>query len=183
MSDQTGRILEIGAGENPTNEATDTLDIRKDLNHIDYPGVDIGRDRFPLDDESVDKIIANHVLEHIQPENVGHVFQEVNRVLRVGGEFTGVMPHAGTWLAATDFTHQGTGGTTPAMKGYFDSSLEPYWPELDWDAKTWSELTWPLWVRENWRRVSVVKDGARSMQLVKIPGVTGTVHFTITKRS
>lgn len=176
------RILEIGAGENPTQEATETLDIRNDLDHIDHPGIDIGTDRLPFDDNSVDKIIANHVLEHIRPEDIGQVFREVNRVLRPGGEFTGVMPHAGTWLAATDFTHQGTGGTTPSMRGYFDGSLEPYWPELDWDVDAWAELTWPLWVREDWRRVSTVRSGDRSMQFVKIPGVTGTVHFVATKR-
>ena len=39
--------------------------------------------RWPIEDESVDVVIADLVLEHV--EHVGHVFAETARVLRLGG--------------------------------------------------------------------------------------------------
>lgn len=176
-------VLEIGAGENPTPEATITLDIRTDLEHLDYPGVDVANDEWPLADASVDRIVAKHVLEHVPPDRVGHVFREADRVLRPGGTFHVELPHAGTWMAATDLTHTGPGGTTPEVERYFDGGLEEYWPDLDWDVESWAELTYPLFVRPSLRRTKRVDNGEWSMQLVKFPFVTGIVVVEVTKRA
>lgn len=176
-------ILEVGAGLKPTQEATITLDIRTDLDHIDYGGVDIGADNWPLEDGSVETVIANHVFEHVPPENVGHVFAEVDRVLVPGGTFRMRTPHAGTWASATDPTHQGTGGTTPDIKKYFTGDLEEYWPEIDWDVEAWTAVKFPLFVRTNWRIERKIYDGTLAHQLLKIPFVTGEVFFTAEKRA
>jgi len=45
--------------------------------------VDIEHDQFPLDDESVDVVIANQVLEHTK--ELFWIFHEMTRSLRVGG--------------------------------------------------------------------------------------------------
>lgn len=47
--------------------------------------LDIERARLPVDDESVDLIIANQVLEHTK--EIFWIFHEVTRALRVGGRF------------------------------------------------------------------------------------------------
>lgn len=46
---------------------------------------DLERDRIPLDDESVDAIVANQVLEHVK--EVFWILHEASRILRVGGSF------------------------------------------------------------------------------------------------
>jgi SAM-dependent methyltransferase len=178
MSDK--RVLEIGAGQSPDSSATETLDIRDDLSHIDYPGVDIGKDRLPVEDNSIDHVIANHVLEHVSPESLGHVFHEVDRVLKSGGTFQVVTPHSGSWQAATDPTHQGTGGWTPDVVKYFDGQLEGYFPELDWDVRARAKLSFPLFVREHLRLTWSISRGDVSHELIKIPFVSGEVEFEAT---
>ena len=174
------RILEIGAGQSPDPRATETLDIRQDLEHIDYGGVDIGVDEWPVERDSVDQVIANHVLEHVPPERIGYVFSEVDRVVRSGGEFIVRVPHAGSWEAATDPTHQGTGGWTPDIVQYFSGELEEYFPELAWDVTAEADLSFPLFLRERLRVSILVERGDISHELMKIPFVSGEVHFRAT---
>lgn len=177
-------VLEIGAGERPHPDATATLDIREDLDHIDYPGVDIGTDRWPLADESVGSIRAHHVLEHVPPHQIGHIWREIDRVLVPGGEAFIELPHAGTWAAATDITHEGTGGTTPEVAEYFgDGDLEDYWPELNWSVNAYAEVTLPSFVRESLRIQFVPSRPRLSYELVKVPFVDAVVRVEIRKRS
>ena len=170
-------VLEIGAGCVPDDRSTMTLDIRTDLEHIDHPGVDVGVDEWPIESESVDMVIANHVVEHIPPARIGHLFEEVDRVLTEGGIFHVVTPHVGSWAAATDPTHYGTGGWTPSVTDYFTGELEQYWPDLQWNAYAWATLTFPTFFRER-RRVELrVSDGGLSFELLKSPFVTGVTEF------
>ncbi|WP_430504719.1 methyltransferase domain-containing protein [Haloparvum sp. PAK95] len=175
-------ILEVGAGQNPTEEATITLDIREDLDHIDHGGVDIGDDEWPIEESSISEVIANHVFEHIPPENIGHVFSEIDRVLISGGQFRMRTPHAGTWASATDPTHQGTGGTTPDITKYFTGELEEYWPHLDWNVEAWTQIEFPLFLRSRFRVTKKVYNGVWAHQILKIPFVTGEVFFEAKKR-
>lgn len=174
------RVLEIGAGQSPDKRATETLDIREDLDHIDYCGVDISKDQWPVEDDSVDVVVANHVLEHVPPEGIGYVFDEVDRVVLSNGEFHAVVPHAGSWQAATDPTHQGTGGWTPDVAKYFTGKLEEYFPELDWDVETRANLSFPLFLREALRFQFSISRGDISNEVVKVPFVSGEVEFKAT---
>lgn len=177
-------VLEIGAGENPSPDSTMTLDIREDLDHIDYPGVDIGVDRWPVDDESVRFVRAHHVLEHVPPEQIGHVWRELDRILVPGGEAVIDLPHAGTWSAATDMTHQGTGGTTPGVANYFaDGSLEQYWPNLNWTVDAYARVEFPTFVRGSLRVRFVPSRPGLSFELVKIPFVDADVRIEIKKEN
>lgn len=176
------RVLEVGAGQSPDTRATETLDIRDDLEHVDFGGVDIGEDRWPVEADSVNMVIANHVVEHVPPERLGHVFKEVDRVVKSGGRFLVVTPHSGTWEAATDPTHQGTGGWTPDIVQYFTDELEPYFPELDWEVEAQANLSFPLFLRESLRLNVSVSRGGISNELVKIPFVSGEVEFEATVR-
>lgn len=177
-----GIYLELGAGKNPSPAATHTLDIREDLDHIDFPGVDIGVDRWPLEDESVDLIIANHVFEHIERANISHMFREVDRVLKEGGRLEATVPHAGAWEAHTDPTHQGPGGWTPDIDEYFSAgSLEGYWTDLEWTVSATAQVAFPVFVRPSLRLRTTVSRGAISNELVKIPFVSGIVTFVAEK--
>ncbi|MFB6118909.1 methyltransferase domain-containing protein [Halosegnis sp.] len=177
--------LELGAGTSPHPDADVTLDIREDLPHIDYPGVDIGTDTWPLPDESVDRVICEHTLEHIPPESITHVWNELDRVLTPGGTAQFELPHAGTWSAQTDLTHQGAGGTTPSIDRYFGdeetAELEPYWPHLNWNVTAYAEIECPTFIRPSARRIFTMHNGFRSAEIVKIPFVDATVHIDIEK--
>lgn len=71
-------VLDIGSGENPHPEATITADIRVGV--ADY-AFDASRDRWPFHDGSINKIVAQHVVEHIELEDLEHLFSEAARVL------------------------------------------------------------------------------------------------------
>ena len=175
-------VLEIGAGRSPDPRATVTLDIRSDLEHVDYGGVDVAHDRWPFEDDRFDRVVARHVLEHVPPDRLGDLFEEADRVLTDGGAFEIVVPHAGSWDANTDATHYGTGGWTPDVEGYFTGDLEPYWPNLDWDVTARAHLSVPSFLRESVRLSFTTGNGGLSTELVKIPFVTGVVTVLARKR-
>lgn len=137
-------------------------------------------DEWPIQDTSIDQILANHVLEHIPPESIGYVFDEVDRVLKPGGQLYAITPHAGSWQAATDPTHHGAGGWTPDIVKYFTGNLENYFPELSWDVESRAILSFPLFLRENLRFSITVSRGDISYELVKVSFVSGEVEFIAT---
>lgn len=170
-----GVVLEVGAGENPQPFADITLDIREDISHIDHSGVDIGTDRWPLEDNSVETIIAYDVIEHVPPERIGHVWEEADRVMKVGGQLVAHLPHAGTWAAMTDPTHQGTGGTTPSIASKWDDKPHGYWSHLDWDVRAYAECSFPV-LLPPWARIhGNISNGTLTAELVKIPFFTAYV--------
>ncbi|WP_435068362.1 methyltransferase domain-containing protein [Haloplanus sp. C73] len=177
-----GQVLELGAGESPYPQADTTMDIREDVDGIDVGGVDVGRDRIPVDDESFDVVVMFQVLEHIPPDRVGFLFRECDRVLRAGGLLHIELPHAGTISAQTDLTHRGTGGTTPAVRRYFDGGSQQYWPDLEWDVETWAELSAPTIVAGSRRISFTVSNAALSHALTQVPFVTGAVTIQALKR-
>lgn len=102
-------VLDLGAGRGSwANEKTMTSKLHDLRNEGAYViGVDVDQavlknpavdqalvmqgDTIPLNDESVDVIVASWVLEHV--ENPRAFSAEVNRVLRPGGWFCAVTPH------------------------------------------------------------------------------------------
>lgn len=102
-------VLQLGCGDDQNSEWLNT-DISPDCNpdyclDITEPWPDSWTNQF-------DRIVANHVLEHIphMSPNEGtatvmnHVFPEASRVLRPGGEFVVRVPVGNN--ARTDPTHQ-----------------------------------------------------------------------------
>jgi hypothetical protein len=67
--------LNVGAGSNPHPDATATLDLRTDIEGIDFPGIDIARDELPMPDASVHRIVCQHVLEDIQRRGLTTLFR------------------------------------------------------------------------------------------------------------
>lgn len=77
---------------------------------IDFDGVDvvldIGKDRWPWDDDSVEEAHASHVVEHLKPGERIHFVNELHRVLKPGGKATIIVPHWCASRAYGDLTHQ-----------------------------------------------------------------------------
>ena len=91
-------FLDIGCGYKKPEGSSEIewvgLDIR------DFPGVDhvlnIGKDKFPIEDNSVDFIQSIHVFEHLYPEELFHCIEECWRVLKPQGKIHIEVPKAGT---------------------------------------------------------------------------------------
>lgn len=60
----------------------------------------------PHDDNSVEMVVANDFLEHIHPEKVIFVIEEIHRVLRPGGTFQHSTPSTDGRGAFQDPTHR-----------------------------------------------------------------------------
>jgi ubiquinone/menaquinone biosynthesis C-methylase UbiE len=101
------RTLEIGAGLGSHLEFEDlsaqrymALELREEMAEVlrqRYPEVEIAigdaQESLPLDDDSIDRVIAIHVLEHLT--NLPAALDEIQRVLRPGGRLSVVIPCEG----------------------------------------------------------------------------------------
>lgn len=175
--------LDVGAGEHPHPRADLTLDLREDLEGVDLPGVDIGRDEWPVETASIYEVVCSHVLEHVPPDRLDHVFSELSRVLAPGGVARLRVPHAGTWGARTDPTH--FGGWTPDVDRYFDESTgtTTYWADLDFEADAIARVSWPVGVPRRWRPLRFwTVSGRLSHELVKLPLVDAEVEVRLRRR-
>lgn len=104
LREKAGIRLDIGGGANP-NPGFVNIDI------LPLPQVDIVWDLeetpWPLPDECVLTATASHVLEHINPHKgvFINVMNEIWRVLKPGGQFAFVVPHASSHGYQQDPTH------------------------------------------------------------------------------
>lgn len=80
----SGRVLDLGAGEDPDPRATETVDIASPADHR----FDLS-ETWGLSADSAEGIVMNHVIEHLDAE---HVFAEAGRVLVSGGWFEVTVP-------------------------------------------------------------------------------------------
>ncbi|MHA1360873.1 MAG: class I SAM-dependent methyltransferase [Candidatus Helarchaeota archaeon] len=89
--------LDLGAGmrvnQSNTAEKWIGIDIRPFEGCIT---LDVGKDKFPFEDNSVKKIRAVHLLEHLYPEQLFHCVDECWRILKPMGHFEISVPMAGT---------------------------------------------------------------------------------------
>lgn len=123
--------IDIGAGKNK-REGFIGVDI------IPFEGVDIilnvGKDKWPWPDGSVDEIHASHLVEHLIPKERVHFINEVGRVLKnpeynnagalSKGFATIITPHWASQRAYGDMTHQ----WPPVAEFWF------YYLDKDWRA-------------------------------------------------
>lgn len=150
------RVLDIGAGNDPDGRATETVDLYADADHQ----FDLGAE-WPLAADSVDGVVANHVVEHLDAE---HVFRQAGRVLRGGGWFELTVPLGENAKTDPDHVHQWTYGTPSrfcqqrgqhwdvtvpfelqdvTVDGWLGGPLEPLSKPFGWLA-----AVWPAWVSE-----------------------------------
>lgn len=104
LKSKTLTILDLGGGAMPYPNAIN-IDIR------DLPEVDIVHDLtkfpWPLPDESINTIYAQHFLEHITRENGTFIklMDEAWRILKPDGQFGIVVPYGGSHPYFQDPTH------------------------------------------------------------------------------
>ncbi len=98
----TGLRLNLACGSRP-REGFVGVDVSADC------GADVVcdlRESWPWPDGSVAAVWCNHFLEHLTgPERIGF-FEELYRVLGVGGKATIITPYHASWRAVADPTHQ-----------------------------------------------------------------------------
>jgi SAM-dependent methyltransferase len=80
------------------------------IDKIQFPEVeilcDIGKDRWPFDDDSVEEAICSHTLEHLTGPQRVWFFNQLYRVLKKGGKCQIITPHWNSTRAYGDVTHQ-----------------------------------------------------------------------------
>lgn len=66
----------------------------------------IGHDRWPFDDDSVDEVVAEHILEHLTTPELFHCMKEMYRVCRNEATVGLRLPHPRHDIFLSDPTHQ-----------------------------------------------------------------------------
>ena len=124
-----GLRLNIGCGfkhiegwVNIDSEEAAQPDVVHDLEQHPWTGTD-----GPLEDSSVDEIIARHAIEHIGETIAGRkaLWQEMYRVLKPNGLLHISVPHPFSWDAIGDPTHVNL--LTPNMLHLFDKKICEGW--------------------------------------------------------
>jgi SAM-dependent methyltransferase len=74
------------------------------------PGVDVacdlGKDKWPWPDNSVDEVHCSHMLEHVPAKARIHFFNELYRVMKPGAKGAIITPHWASHRAYGDVTHE-----------------------------------------------------------------------------
>lgn len=94
QDDEEPRVLNLGAGKSPMNNA-----INLDRPEWDAPWLPYGFD-------SMDTVHAYHFLEHLSGDTLLDMIEEIARVLKPGGVFNYCVPYAMAPIAFMDPTHQ-----------------------------------------------------------------------------
>ena len=98
-----GIKLDIGCGPNkkPGHLGVDKFK----FNNVDFV-CDLGKEKLPCADSTVEEIHASHFLEHLNAEERVHLMNEAYRVLEPKGRVTIICPYWGSGRAYGDPTHQ-----------------------------------------------------------------------------
>ena len=124
--------IDLGCGKNKRKDG-DWIGV----DEIKFDGVDvvlnIGKQKWPWKDGTVDEVHASHFVEHLKPEERIHFVNELQRVLKnptyqdgkvVSGFATVITPHWASQRAYGDLTHQ----WPPVSEFWF------YYLDKDWRA-------------------------------------------------
>jgi SAM-dependent methyltransferase len=80
------------------------------IDAIPFPGVDyvfnVGSERFPFEDNSIDEGHSSHFVEHLTNKERTHFMNEMYRVLKPGAKLAVICPYWASGRAYGDPTHQ-----------------------------------------------------------------------------
>lgn len=112
--------IDLGCGPNPKDgfEGADVLPFDGKVQHV----LDLGREKWPWADDSVDEAHSSHFLEHLLPEERIHFANELYRVLKKGAKATVIVPHHSSERAYGDLTHK-----WPPVVGFWFAYLDADW--------------------------------------------------------
>lgn len=115
--------IDLGCGKHK-KEGFIGVDVRK------FEGVDLvcdmGKERWPFDDDSIEEGNCSHMLEHLEGMERVHFFNELYRVLKKGAKCLIVTPHWASSRAYGDMTH-----CWPAVSEMFYYYLSKSWREVN----------------------------------------------------
>jgi SAM-dependent methyltransferase len=95
--------VDFGCGPNK-REGFVGCDVIK-FDNVDYV-FDIGKEKFPFADNSVEEAHASHFVEHLDATERVHFVNELYRVLKPGAKATIIVPHWASCRAYGDLTHK-----------------------------------------------------------------------------
>ena len=121
-------IIDLGCGKNIHPDADIGIDTRKgtDADII----ADLTNERLPIEQNSVSKVYAIDVLEHI-PEGIISVIEEVHRILQIGGVFIIKVPGR----------HYDPPSRNPHHSRSFDSQWFYSWDPSRHEHSKWNNFT------------------------------------------
>jgi SAM-dependent methyltransferase len=127
--------LDLGCGPNKREGfiGIDQFAFDGEVDHV----LNIGSERLPYDDGSVEEIHTSHFIEHLTPVERCHVINECYRVLKIGGKVTIIVPHWGSCRAYGDPSHQ-----WPPVSEFWFYYLDKNWRQSQ--APHTDKKTWPL---------------------------------------
>ena len=115
--------LDLGCGK-AKKEGFTGVDVRP------FDGVDVvcdlGKDRWPWDDDSVDEAHCSHLVEHLQPAERIHFVNELCRVLKKGAKAQIITPYWASNRAYGDLTH-----VWPPVAEFWYFYLKREWREVN----------------------------------------------------
>lgn len=110
------------------------------------PIVDIVHDietfPYPFDDGACDGIRAHHILEHIRPQKTVEVFNELWRIMVMGGDLDISVPYAGSNNFWQDPTH--CNGFIELTFWYFDPTIQNCNLYTIYSPKPWQIVAGPI---------------------------------------
>lgn len=95
--------LDLGCGPSKKEGFIGIDSIKFD--NVDFV-LDLGKEKLPFDDESVDEIHASHFIEHLDSNERVHIVNEMYRVMKKGAKATVIVPHWASSRAYGDLTHK-----------------------------------------------------------------------------
>jgi hypothetical protein len=132
--DKMALKIDLGCGPNKKQDHIG-------LDHIAFDGVDhaldLGSDRWPFDNGTVDEAYTSHFVEHLNAIGRIHFCNELFRVLVPAGKCTLIVPHWASCRAYGDPTHQ-----WPPIGEFWFYYLRREWREQNaphTDAKHWPQ--------------------------------------------
>lgn len=115
------------------------------LDNRKLPVVDIVHDievfPYPIEDGACEGIRAHHILEHTRPQKTIEVFDELWRIMAVGGHLDISVPYAGSNNFWQDPTH--CNGFIEMTFWYFDPTLEGIGLYTIYSPKPWKIVSGP----------------------------------------
>lgn len=93
-------VLDFGCSTNKTDGA---LGVDIDIQNNPDLVFDLNRFPYPVQDSTVDRIYAKHILEHLG--DLYGIFREAYRILKPGGEFIIEVPHFSCRVAYSEPEH------------------------------------------------------------------------------
>ncbi|MBI4115513.1 MAG: class I SAM-dependent methyltransferase [Candidatus Omnitrophica bacterium] len=92
--------LDLGCSDNKTNKAFGV-----DIDIHNHPDVvfDLNKFPYPIQDSSVDRVYAKHILEHLN--DLYGIFKEIHRILKNDGDFIIEVPHFSCRVAYSEPEH------------------------------------------------------------------------------